>query len=240
MADIAPLDQTTLSAPQVATAPARASANVAPTTAPSDLDPGVIPSPLSDPTAWSSVTVSGITIGPKDGSGLVRIVDNAGRPYKWQIKDAAGQDGGTSTFRGKKPPEFGLEFHLWTDRHFAVFQSLVTTALLYDATKTTMDAVDIYHPGLAMVGLTQILVDDIGVPVQQGDRKMWHATIKVHEYFPPVDANVTSTPEASASGDPNTPGQAPDPNADLQAAVAAQLAENTADGVASPEGSGLP
>jgi hypothetical protein len=51
---------------------------------------------------------------------------------------------------------------------------------------------------------------------------------------------VTSTPEASASGDPNTPGQAPDPNADLQAAIAAQLAQNTADGVASPEGSGLP
>ena len=247
MTEIAPLDQTSLTGP---TPPATSTAPRPPATPPvsypDDLDPGIIPSPLKDPHAWSSVTIAGVTIGPKDGSGLVKIVDNAGRPYKWQIKDASGQDGGRSTYRGKRPPEFGLQFHLWTDAHFAAYQNLVTTSFLYDTTKTAVDAVDIYHPGLALVGLTQILVDHVGIPEQQGERKYWHALVKVHEYFPPAAVNTTQSPTASTNGQGGgaagggAAGDPPDPNADWQKAIAEQKALNVQAGVASPEGSGLP
>jgi hypothetical protein len=214
---------------------------VAPLELPVDnLTPGTIASPLVDPNAWDTITVSGMTVGPKDGSGYVRL-RRAGRPYKWQIKDAAGQDGGVSTYRGKKPPEWEIEFHLWTDAHFVAWQALSTSAFLYDPSKTTIDPVDVYHPGLAMVGISQILVDELGVPEQQGDRKMWIATVKCHEYFPPIAANVTQSPTGSAGPtSPNAPGDTPDPNADLQKAIAAQQQQNENDGTLSTATSGLP
>ena len=213
----------------------------APTSAPEDLDPGVIPSPLKDPHAWSSITVSGTTIGPADGSGKI-VLKRAGRPYKWQVKDAKGQDGGVSTYQGKRPPEWEIEFHMWTDTQFHRWQSLSQTWFLYDAGKTSVDPVDVYHPGLAMVGISQILVDDLGVPEQQGDRKYWIASVKVHEYFPPVAKDVTTSPTTSAAAPPAaaTPGTPPDPELDaLQAKIAQELATQK-DGAPTPAGAGLP
>ncbi len=211
-----------------------------PVTAPTDLDSGLSASPLVDPNAWSSITIAGVTVGPKDGSGKI-VLKRAGRPYKWQIKDASGQEGGTSTYRGKKPPEWEIEFHLWTDRHFTVWQQLSLGNFVYDASKTSVDPVDVYHPGLAMVGISQLLVDHLSVPEQQGDRKLWIATLKVHEYFPPIATNVTQSPSGSAGTNPNPPGEPPDTGlAAAQAYVASGEAQAIQSGVISPVASGLP
>jgi hypothetical protein len=203
--------------------------------------PGIVASPLADPHAWSSVTVAGMTIGPADASGMVTF-RNAGRPYKWQIKDASGIDGGQSTYRGRRPPDWEIEFHIWTDYQFRCFQQMLNAAFLYDAGKTTVDPVDVYHPGLAMLQITQFVVDDVGMPEQQGDRKMWLARVKVHEFFPaPAAVNVTQTPEGAATGNPNAPGQQPSPAViALQAAVEAQRQQAIASGALTPEASGLP
>ena len=177
-----------------------------------------IPSPFADPVSWMTIVVSGQTVGPADGSGFVKI-KKASRPYKWQKKDAAGQDGETKTYRGKKPKDFDLEFYLWTDKHFAVWQTLSTASFVYDASKTTVDPTDVYHPALAMVGISQITVDDLGSPEQQGDRLLWIATVRVSEFLPPIAANVTQTPAGAATGNDAAPGAQPVP-ADIAAAQA--------------------
>jgi len=169
---------------------------------------GAYPDPLTDPIAWMSITVASMTIGPRDGTGYVRL-KRAARPYKWQKKDAPGQDGETKTYRGKKPPDFELEFWLWTALHFTVWQTLSTAAFLYDASKTTVDPTDVYHPALAMVGISQVTVDSLGAPEQQGDKLLWIATVKVCEYFPPIAANVTQTPAYSLTTNDDTPGAQP-------------------------------
>lgn len=202
--------------------------------------PGVVQSPLIDPISWMSITISGMTIGPRDGTGLVKI-RRAGRPYKWQTKDASGQDGATHTYRGKKPPDFEIEFHMWTDAHFTAWQALSSAALIYDASKTTVDPVDVWHPGLVMVGISQIIVDECGSPEQQGDRLLWVATVKVKEYFPPIAQNVTQTPAGAAASNPNSEGPTPDPAiSQLQAQIEAATNVAINDGVLSPAGAGLP
>jgi hypothetical protein len=167
-----------------------------------------------------TITVQGQTVGPADGSGFCKV-KKASRPYKWQKKDAPGVDGETKTYRGKKPKDFDLEFYLWTDRHFVVWQQLATASFIYDASKTTVDPTDVYHPALAMVGITQITVDDLGSPEQQGDRLLWIATVRVCEFLPPIAANVTQTPAGGyTSSSSTTPGAQPVP-ADIAAAQAA-------------------
>lgn len=204
------------------------------------LDAGTFASPLVDPVSWMSITISGMTIGPKDGSGYIKL-RRAGRPYKWQVKDASGQDGATPTYRGKKPPDFEIEFHLWTDQHFAAWQALSTASLIYDASKTTVDPTDVYHPALAMVGISQMIVDECGAPEQQGDRLYWIATVKAKEFFLPIATNVTDSPSGAANSDPTAPGTTPDPAYDaLQKQIAAATTVAINDGVLSPQGSGLP
>jgi hypothetical protein len=203
------------------------------------LDPGIIPSPLADPIAWMSATVNGQTWGPKFGLGKV-VPIRAGRPYKWQVKDASGQDGATPTYRGKKPPDFILQFHMWTDAQFIFWQTF-SLAFLYDASKQQVDPVDIYMPQLANVGISQIKVDELGVPEQQGERLYWIAEVKVSEFFPPIASNVTQTPTGANTTNPEAPGQTPDPAIDaLQKQIQAATTVAINDGVLSPQGSGLP
>lgn len=204
------------------------------------LTSGIIPSPLVDPIAWSSITVAGITVGIADGSGMVKV-RRCARPYKWQKKDAAGQDGETKTYRGKKPPDFEIEFHLWTDKHFQSFQALATAAFLYDVTKIgTANPVDIYHPALAIVGITQITVDEFGAPEQQGDRLLWIATIKVCEFLPPIAQNATATPAGAGPG-ATPPGTPPATTDDaLQQQIAQAQQDLSDEGSASPTDAGLP
>ncbi len=179
---------------------------------------GMIPSPLVDPISWNTIEVQGTRIGPGDGSGKV-VVKRVRRPYKWQKKDAAGQDGETKTFRGKKPPDFEIEFHLWVDEHFTAFQTMANASFLYDSTKTNPDPVDVYHPAFAIVGISQMIVDECGAPEQQGDTHLWIATVKVCEYFPPVATNVTATPTGALPYVLQTDGSQPVP-ADISAAQA--------------------
>ena len=212
---------------------------------PTNIAAGIISSPFVDPVAYMSVTVSGMTIGPKDGTGKVSL-QRAGRPYKWQTKDASGQDGNTKTYKGKKSPDFELIFWLWTDAHFAAWQQMANTSFIYDASKTTVDPVDVYRPELAMVGISQMIVDECGAPEQVGEGTlMWKAVVKCSEYFPPILVNVTQTPPGATNADPTAPGTTPDPAlTQLQGQIAAATQQAIIDGVLSsgnsPQGSGLP
>lgn len=204
-----------------------------------DIDSGITPSPLQDPIAWMSCTVSGKTWGPAQGLGKV-IVRRAARRYKWQVKDAPGQEGGTPTYRGKAPPQFELDFHMWTDAQF-VYWNTFSLLFMYFGDKNEVQPVDIYTPQLNLVGITQIHVLDLGAPEQQGEKLYWIATVAVQEYFPPIAQNATVTPTGAATANPDAPGATPDPAIDeLQKQIQAATTQAVNDGVLSPAESGLP
>jgi len=203
-------------------------------------DPNIFVSPLVDPISWMSITVSGFTIGPADASGYVQL-RNAGRPYRWQSKDASGQDGATQTYRGKSPTPFEILFVLWTDFHFFNWQALADASFIYDAGKTTVDPVDVYHPALAMVGISQMVVLDCGAPEQQGTELKWVATVKCREFFPAIATNATQTPTMATTSNDNAPGTTPDPALEqAQTLVEAAKVQAQNVGVLSPTQAGLP
>ena len=57
-----------------------------------------------------------------------------------------------------------------------------------------MQALQVFHPSLSAVNITQIFVNSIGVIEQISEDLMFKCTVKVSEYLNPPPLNTTTTP----------------------------------------------
>ncbi len=148
------------------------------------------PSPFDDPQTWDYLTVGGIVWSSKV------IIRRARRSYKWDVKNPAGQVGQNQTFRGNQYPAFELVFYFWDTDGWLKWQDF-SKAFIIDASKAGSPsslAVGIYHPSLAVLGISAIVVDDIGVAERLSDGGEYSATVTVREYKPVTTKNATATP----------------------------------------------
>lgn len=177
-------------------------------------------SPISFPQNWDQISVRGTV-----WQGKIEI-RGARRRYKWDTKNAPGAAGATDTFRGTKPEPFEIIFYLWTDAHFA-FWPTFSSLFLYQSLKGEVLPVSIYHPSLAMIGLTVVRTEDVGAVVKVNDELLFSSTVRVHEFAPPPPVNVTTTPTgASHVNPPSLPGFTPSPAVQsAQAALGAARAQ---------------
>lgn len=146
-------------------------------------------SPFSASGLWDSITIQGtLWVGKVE-------VRNARRAYKYQGKDAPGLEGETNTYRGRRGEHFDIIFYVWNDALFR--QWTVFSQLFFNQTGAKgMTALSIDYPSLAGLGITQILVVDVGGLEPVGEDHMFAAKVKVKEYLPVVPINVTHTPIA--------------------------------------------
>jgi hypothetical protein len=184
---------------------------------------GDLSSPFDDPKSWDTVQ-----IGALKWYGKFEI-KRAKRKYKWDVKDASGQEGATETYRGKRPEVFSIQFFIWTDlmwTNWKIFQ----LAFQYSGIKGLVIPVDIVHPGINLTGISQIVCEDLGALEKVSDDQMWSVTVNLREYFPPLPLNATDTPPGAATTSPTgTPGPVPNPAfAALQAKIAALQAQAAA------------
>lgn len=150
-------------------------------------------SPFSASGLWDTLVIAGsIWKGKVDVRG-------AKRAYKVQTKDAPGIEGATQTYRGRRPETFEITFYVWTDSLYAQWQQF---SQLFFATqsgnKSTYVPLTIGYPSLALLGITQILVREVGGLEPQGETGMYAAKVKVEEFLPPILNNATTTPKAAA------------------------------------------
>src|SRR5580704_12805562 len=166
---------------------------------------GNLLSPISYPVNWDQISVRGVV-----WAGKIEI-KGAKRLYKWDTKNAPGAAGATDTFRGTKPEPFDLIFYLWTDAHFSQWPTF-SQLFLYQSTKGVVLPVSIYHPSLAMVGITVVRTEYVGAVEKVNDELLFSATVRVHEFAPPPPINTTTTPTgASVVNPPTLPGTPPNP-----------------------------
>ena len=92
----------------------------------------------------------------------------------------------------------------------------------------TKQAIDLYHPALAKIGIHSVVCESIGPETPEG-KGLWSITIELLEYLPAPKVNITSTPTGSTakgSGKAGTTGKGDDPIADAhQAEIKKLIAE---------------
>jgi hypothetical protein len=183
---------------------------------------GDLTSPFADPKSWDTITIQGVSwYGQVD-------VRRARRKYKWDLKDGAGLEGATLTYRGKRPEVFSIRFGIWDDFQWTMWKAF-SLAFQYKGVAGVVIPVSVQHPALAAVNISAVICEDLGTLEKENDQQMWSVTVMVREYFPPLLLNATDTPPGAATASPSSPGLTPNPAiaaleakiASLQAAAAA-------------------
>lgn len=178
-------------------------------------------SPWSVPALWDSITIGGIQYGWAYSTigGKVRIRKGC-RNYKIQVKDPSGSDGAVVTYRGIHPKEFDVVFYMWTTDQYDHFTNDVLPAILNAGTlksTTTPKSLGVSHPSLSNLGISSVVVANIGAvePVDVDGPNVFTCVVAVQEYLPPPPKNTTTTPSGTANvNQPTSPG--------LQASAAVQ------------------
>lgn len=154
-------------------------------------------SPFIFPVIWDSVSFGG---GAFTWSGKVQFV-GARRSYNWQIKTPPGIQGEVYTYRGLHTYPFRMRLEVWTDQQWQLLPGLLAF-FTYDALKPnpngSANPVDIYHPALSAIDISQVLCLDIEAPEVDQERSgaAWW-TFVLREFRPAPVANVTNTPQAT-------------------------------------------
>jgi hypothetical protein len=161
------------------------------------------PSPFRFPIIWDSLSLGG---GAFTWSGRVDFV-GAKRPFSWQHKIGPGVKGTVDTFRGTHTHPFMMRVYVWTDAQWQLLPGLLSF-FQYDGTKIGPDGlplanpVEIYHPALAYLDITQVTCEEILAPEVDKERSgaVW-LPFKLHEFLPAIPSvNTTKTPTQTMVG----------------------------------------
>jgi hypothetical protein len=164
------------------------------------------PSPWEPTGLWDALYVSGV---PWVGRVKIR---GAKRVYKWDVKEVPGVEGFNQTYRGQPHQPFYIDLYIWTDSMYRYWINIYQKLFQYIGAAGIVLPVKVYHPSLTNVGITAIVADAIGVVEQVSEDLLYRVTLDVHEYYPPLPTNATSTPLAAAGINPRIPGT-PSPSA---------------------------
>lgn len=152
---------------------------------------GTFANPLDDPEVWDVAVIAQVEV-----PGLSKI-KGASRKFKWDEKEGPGASGATHTYRGDRPAHFSLIVHLWEPEHFDEWADLAP--LLVPDPKRGIRALDIYHPALESLGISAVVVEELGQPENDG-KGLWTIEVKLSEYKPAPKATASGTPSGAASG----------------------------------------
>ena len=180
--------------------------------------------PLKYPAAYDA-----IFIGNQISPGVCRV-SKTKRGHQWDIKRGKGALGSTLSYQGIEPSKFSIEFDLWQEPAAFNAQGITAdfdlwdrfiTLFRYDPTKKTIQAIEIYHPSLAQIGIHSVVVESVGNLIKKSPESMiWTAEVEFIEYLPPPAVTAVATPagsQALSNTNPKTPPTPPfDPNVLLQ------------------------
>ena len=112
-----------------------------------------------------------LVIAGVESPGLCTV--ESSRPFDWDVKKGKGSSGATSTYQGKGLAKVKVTLRLWKDYETGVdhYGDYLTRFLpvLFDVTQDSKpQAVDVYHPYLAALGISSCTVEEISTPKNNG------------------------------------------------------------------------
>jgi hypothetical protein len=139
--------------------------------------------PFDNADAWSKLIVAGM-VSP----GAVKLTGHI-REVGWDVKEAAGQDGASTTRKGTPVGKFDATFTLTDDDDFAAwdaFQRLLESSV----NGTEPIALDVVHPELQRNHYTAVVLASVG-ELAVDDRGDGQIKVSFLEYFPPAPKPAT-------------------------------------------------
>jgi hypothetical protein len=185
--------------------------------------PGLYAIPIgdgSDPDAYDFFTTRGAR------SPGVCEFSGGSRSYIWDLKQGAGSQGATETYRGWKVTE-GIKFKIkmWKGEQITYCYNTFLPLLRYDATKQNPQPIDIQHPVLMANDIFSVITIDIG-PLTNAGAQLWTVEVEFSEYRPPPKKNATATPNNTATNTPRRGSRGGLPSSVLGDAPTAQQAQD--------------
>ena len=185
---------------------------------------------MSGPYSSNKLIVAG-----QESPGFVSLSGHE-RPQGWDVKDASGQDGGTTTRKGKPVGKFSMEHQLsdWPDESGkSDYDEWPAWQALLESSTSGKDpiALEVVHPDLQRNGFTAVVLDKIGPHVEDG-KGGGKIKVDVIEYCPPKPkpAGAPSKAKAAAAAlkdlADNTPMIPYDPGAADEADMKKKMAED--------------
>jgi len=133
--------------------------------------------------AWDHIVLAGL---PSPGTC---VVSGATRAIGWDVKDADGQAGASSSRKGEPIGKFDCTFHLVDDPSETVYGDFEAWDAFHDLCMVSVSedkpiALEVVHPDLNRLGYTAVVLREMGDMVLDGKGG---ATVKVGflEYRPP-------------------------------------------------------
>lgn len=174
-----------------------------------------MPNPVDSPDLYDAIVAAG-----KRSPGQVTLSGHD-RNQRWDVKDADGHGGASTTHKGEKLAEVTASFYLVKDPVLGVDEFAeweVFAALLRSTLPPTGQpkAIDIYHPDLAANDIKSVCVASIGGMTHDG-KGGGTVVAKFIEYRPPKKKGGSPTGSKSAAS------TKVDPNADKKAELDALI-----------------
>lgn len=155
-----------------------------------------IPSPISNPEAWDTLTIGGLSFsGGFEFSGevLKRKLDH---------RHSAGRDGARIRDRGYDLAEIKLSLRCYQTLHFEQLGALVALLFPRGADPAQRAAYACAHPALAIAGITEVYAKVMDT-LHQTSPGLWETTIDLVEYRAAANRTVahrvTQRPSIAAS-----------------------------------------
>lgn len=175
-----------------------------------------MPNPIDNEELFDAIRLAGVR-----SPGLVTLSGHD-RNEKWDVKDADGAGGASTTYKGEQIAQFSASFYLVKDpvldlNEFAEWELFAAHIRSSLPNKGKPKALDIYHPDLAANDIKSVCKASLGGMTHDGKGGAT-VVVKFIEFRPSVKKG--GTPAGS-----KTTAKPPDPNADLKAQIDALLIE---------------
>lgn len=163
---------------------------------------------FENPGAWDTVFLGG---DQQAIPGLCAVKAKLGR--KLDSKGPAGSDGANIRDKGYKLAEVEVTVTLWTEEQWSVFNDMLDDLLALRVPRSTVP-LDIRHPALRALGITQVYLEELDAPEEASNLPGAKSIkLKFLQYKPPTqrrgtgrvnnNAPITTTEGENASVDPS-------------------------------------
>lgn len=156
-----------------------------------------------DPQAWDSVIIDGKTRLP----GVAQISGQVKR--RVEKKRAAGRHGTAVTYLGDEAAEFTISLKLWTQEHLSDFVAIIRSvsskkpaevaATSKANTKIKAPVLQVFHPVLAIYGVTQMHILEHSMP-EPTDGGVYSVKLGCLEYLPPEKSQAKNVNTPTSGG----------------------------------------
>jgi len=180
--------------------------------------------PTTNPNAWMVLLVEN-----QPTPGWITSMTGFGLKTGWDVKTGKGAKGASITLTNQPPSKGSITWTVggqYAPLLFSKWAEFLPKFKYQPDKNLPTSAVAVYHPALADVGVTSVVVEEIGIWQHMG-RQKYERKIDFIVWTPPPASSIVSTPSrAREVSAPSVKGAPPDPISDeIQRRIARHLKE---------------